>query len=1324
MKRKLWFLSLVVLGILLYPKDTYAFSQANYEYKSLCGNFEVAGMHTDGVIDPVGCFNTFDEAKNFMRSNGADDLVVFGKVSGKTKILDANMALLDLSVNPTTLTYFYTNSNLTGSSYTYMDTGSLYGGVDGALLDSSYSSAKGVYTAKVKIGNFTGWISQEAYEVVPVTWVKSSSSYTVTNESIKHNYVNKIQETFTGSKGSIIGPKPDMLSPGTYYSYDGKYFYTDRTTMIKDYKNGNYNNAVNKDNEYYNYYMYLSNHTRTSYSSQNIDEYIRNNMGISQDVYGNASNGSNSRLYGKGVFYYYAQEKYGVNAILSLSLSRNETSHGRSNLAINKNNGFGLNAVDTSPTESANWYASYASSILGYASKWITYGYAHPRDWRYFGPQFGDKWIGMNVKYASDTYWSEKMAAQYYSLDKAKGLQDYNFYQLGVVTRQVNAMSDASNSSKFVYSYPEAEDAVVIIGEKQGEAVEGNTTWYKVVSDLNIDSNFNEITSGDYNWDSYVYIPAAYVKKINQGKNGYISPNEVTEYQDKDYEYDLYVEETTLKPKVAKTIKQTEYYYDSALTVKRDQVLLNDRYVMVYTAAYDKNGVAVSYLVTSDYWYDQKHWVPADSISFVSSDYGKFSVTAAGNQYTWVNSTTQDTKATLISGQYHNSYAPILEETVVDGHTWYKVPVNLSGTTNEFGWTLASAPNVSVEKLHSESVNTPPVIIAENKTIVQGSEFDYRKDVSATDIEDGDLTKEIEVVEETVKIDEPGTYEVTYKVTDKNNQTTTKTITVTVTENKKPVITAEDKEVVQGRKLDELEGVSATDEEDGPVEVKVKDNTVNLEEPGSYTITYEATDSYNQTSEKTITVTVLKDEAPVINAEDKTITQGTKFKPLDGVTAEDKEDGEIKEIEVVTNEVKENKTGEYEVTYKVVDSFNNETKKTITVTVVENQKPVINAKDKTIYLNEKFDPLEDVTAIDPEDGKIKDIDVIENNVKIEEIGEYKVIYQVEDSFGNVVTKEITVTVEEKKLEEREGLYYFDSLKEVKNKLQIKGYHAIKGIDHTLEEEISFYLVLKNLTTEEEFTQELNRITDKEEITRPVFSSDGKDYTYSWYKGNVDIDELPDGDYELYIVTESHDYYARTRINNKVLKDQVAEFTSEKTLTTRNDYRNPEMPLQFVIRSKKIADKTANSVYNQYTQYRTFAIEDNKLHIKGTAYSIGMNLAESEKVNRQIIFENQENYKTYSYDLGSITDGMYKVGATLNDGLDKTRAWFDSTIEISNIPKGTYTIYIATESNVSDYSELTELLSRNLDDVVLNIDGKTYSFTIDTNERYRIEMNVE
>ena len=1323
MKKKLLLLSLLILGIICYPKDTKAFSSSNYENRSLCGAFEVSSLKSDGSITKLSCFNTFNEAKNYMKSNGGDDLVVFTKVSGKTKIVDANLALVDLSVNPTTLTLFYTNSNLTGFRYTYMDTGSLYGGVDGAFIESTYN-ANGNYVAKVKIGNFTGWISWEAYEIVPLSWVKSSSSYTVTNESIKHNYVNKIQETYSGSRGSTIGPKPEMLSTGTYYSYDGKYFYKDQKTMLKDYKNGNYNNAVNKNNAYYNYYMYLSNHTRTNYSSQNIDEYIRDNMGITQDVYGNASNGSNSRLYGQGTFFYYAQEKYGVNAILSLSLSRNETSHGRSKPAVLKNNGFGLDAVDSSPTESANWYASFSSSILGYASKWLTYGYLHPSDWRYFGPQFGDKWIGMNVNYASDTYWSEKMAAQYYALDKAKGLQDYNFYQLGVTTSQIQARSDASTNAKVVYTYPEAEDAVVIIGEKEGTVVNGDATWYKVVSDLNIDSNFNEITSGDYNWDSYVYVPASYIKKINTGKNGYISPNDVTKYQNKDYEYDLYVEDTVLKPKVAKSTKDTSFYYDSALTAKKAQTLKSNRYVMVYTAAYDKNGNAVSYLVTSDYWYDQKEWVPADAITFVDSDYGKFSVTASGNHYTWVNSIPEDTESTKISGHFHNSYAPIVEVKVVSGQTWYKVPVDISGTTNQFGWTLASAPNVSVERLHSKVENRAPVITAENKTIVQGTEFDYKEGVSATDNEDGSLTDKIEVVEKTVQIDVVGTCEVTYKVTDSANATTTKTITVTVTENKKPVITASDKEIIQYRELDELDGVSATDEEDGKLTVKVKNSTVNVNEPGTYEITYEATDTYKQRVEKTITVTVVKDEAPVINATDLTITQGTKFNPLEKVTAEDKEEGEIKEIEVVKNEVNEKEIGNYEVTYKAVDSYKNETEKTITVTVVENQVPIINATDQTIYLEEEFNPLEGVTAIDPEDGEIKNIEVIENTVKTSEVGEYKVIYQVKDTFGNVVTKEIKVTVAEKVLEEKEGNFYFDYLKVVNDKLQIKGYHAIKGIDHTLDTDITFYLVLKDLTTEEEYRQDLTRITDKEEITRPVYSTDGKDYTYSWFKGNIDIDSLPDGDYELYIVTESNDYYAKTKINNKVLKEQVAEYTSKKTLTTRNDYRNPDMPLQFVIRTEKIADKTADSVYNQYTQYRTFAIEDDMLHLKGTAYSIGMDLKTSQNVKRQIIFENQENYKTYRYDLGSITNGMYTVGSSLQDGLDKTRAWFDQTIDITNIPKGTYTIYIATQSNVNDYSELTELLSRSLKDVVLKTEENTYTFTIDSTERYRIEMNVE
>lgn len=1319
MKKKILLLALFAFCIIIFPKETYAFSSENYKNKSLCGNYEVAGMHSDGVIDPVACLNTFEEAQAWMKKNGADDLVVFGKVAGKTKILDANLALVDLSVNPETLTYFYTDKEKT-SSYTYMDTGSLYGGVDGALISASYSNAHGRFVIKVKIGNFTGWILDTTYEIVPLTWVKSSSSYTVTNENIKHNYVNKIQETYSGSRGSIIGPKPDMLSPGTYYSYDGKYFYKDRKNMLKDYKNGNYNNAVNKNNEYYNYYMYLSNHTRTSYSSQNIDEYIRNNMGYKMDAYGNKAESGASRLYGKGQFYYYAQEKYGVNALLALSLSRNETGNGTSNLAVNKNNGFGLNAVDSNPYGSASQYVTYAHSILGYASDWITYGYAHPRDWRYFGPQFGDKWIGMNVKYASDTYWSEKMASHYYAFDKAKGLQDYNFYQLGVLTKgAVWARSDAKNSAKGIYQYPEAEDGVVIVGEKQGDSVEGNTTWYEVVSDLNIDNNYNEITSGDYNWDKTVYVPAAYIKKINKGKNGYISPNEVTAYQDRDYEYDLYAEETTYKPKVGKSTKDTEFYYDSSLTSKKSQKLVNNHYVMVYAAAKDKNGVIVSYLVTSDYKFDQKHWVSADSINLVTSSYGKFSVTASGNQYTWVNSTTEDTKATLIGGQYHNSYAPILEEKNVNGQLWYKVPVDISGTTNEFGWTLASAPNVYVEKLNVKAENTAPVIVAEDRSIVQGTKFNYKEGVTATDNEDGPLTDKIEVVEETVKADVVGTYKVTYKVTDKNNTTTTKTITVTVTENKKPVITVEDKEVIQYRKLDELDGVTATDEEDGKVEVKVKNSTVKLDTPGDYEITYQATDTYNQTTEKTIKVTVIKDEAPVINAEDKTITQGTTFEPLKDVTAEDKEEGKIEKIEVVKNDVKEKEIGEYEVTYKAVDSYKNETTKTITVTVVENQKPVINAEDKTIYLNEDFDELDGVTAEDPEDGKIEKIEVIQNNVKTDEVGKYKVIYRVKDTFGNVVEKEITVTVEEKKLEEKSGEFYLESLEwdNDDKRFTVSGYLIIYDINNENKE---YEVVFKDKNSDKEYTVKVNSWT--KDTPYDLGEENGNSYNESWFKGNLDMKNIPNGDYELYMRAISNQYYTEQLFDNVFNIDidkRGEDNTHGYNFKVLQKYKTKGIELN--IRDELYTTSTSPTYRNMINDFDTIQFKDNKLYILAYSYNYNGTYDKKENVKRTLILENQENYKQEYTDLGS-TKGPFEI--SVQDKKSKTYVWYEKEVNLENLKKGTYTLLVYTKtSDAEDYGELTDSFG-SFKTQEIKIGEKVYRISINKDRENRIELTVE
>ena len=140
-KKKLLIIALLSFAFLSY-KNVYAFDSNNYKNKELCGTYEVAGFHSDGVIDPVSCHNTFEEAVTSMKNNGAKDLAILNKVGNEVKILDANVGLLDLSVNPEQLTYFYTNKETT-SSYTYMDTGSLYGGVDGALLEGGWSNTHG-----------------------------------------------------------------------------------------------------------------------------------------------------------------------------------------------------------------------------------------------------------------------------------------------------------------------------------------------------------------------------------------------------------------------------------------------------------------------------------------------------------------------------------------------------------------------------------------------------------------------------------------------------------------------------------------------------------------------------------------------------------------------------------------------------------------------------------------------------------------------------------------------------------------------------------------------------------------------------------------------------------------------------------------------------------------------------------------------------------------------------------------------------------------------------------------------------------------------------
>lgn len=85
------------------------------------------------------------------------------------------------------------------------------------------------------------------------------------------------------------------------------------------------------------------------------------------------------------------------------------------------------------------------------------------------------------------------------------------------------------------------------------------------------------------------------------------------------------------------------------------------------------------------------------------------------------------------------------------------------------------------------TINHLPTISASDKTITVGDKFDPKKDVTASDIEDGDLTDKIEIVENTLDASKAGSYYITYKVTDTKSAYTLKRIIITVKDKEVPV---------------------------------------------------------------------------------------------------------------------------------------------------------------------------------------------------------------------------------------------------------------------------------------------------------------------------------------------------------------------------------------------------------------------------------------------------------------------------------------------------------------------------------------------------------
>ena len=226
-------------------------------------------------------------------------------------------------------------------------------------------------------------------------------------------YVNASQVTAIDSNDTFI---PDYVSDGKYVYHR----YSPYTKVMVAYHNAN----MQVGKSYYsadgiNFGTFKLNHpfqfsnlkSRTNYTAADINR-LYSLMGA-----------NDSKLAGKGATFKAAEQRYGVNALYLVAHSALESAWGRSKIARDKNNFFGISAYDDTPYTSATKFDDVDSGIMG-AARWINSKYLHNSGYPANGAYLGNKAGGMNVNYATAPYWGESIASIMFSANEKLGRKD------------------------------------------------------------------------------------------------------------------------------------------------------------------------------------------------------------------------------------------------------------------------------------------------------------------------------------------------------------------------------------------------------------------------------------------------------------------------------------------------------------------------------------------------------------------------------------------------------------------------------------------------------------------------------------------------------------------------------------------------------------------------------------------------------------------------------------------------------------------------------------------------------------------------------------
>jgi len=348
------------------------------------------------------------------------------------------------------------------------------------------------------------------------------------------------------------------------------------------------------------------------------------------------------------------------------------------------------------------------------------------------------------------------------------------------------------------------------------------------------------------------------------------------------------------------------------------------------------------------------------------------------------------------------------------------ISVSVTGTVDtskigSYGLAYTATDSENNKSMVIRTVNvldmTPPVITLKgDNPFIQYEDTTYTE--AGADAQD-DLDGTVGVViSGALDQTTPGTYILTYTATDVAGNEASRTRIITVLDTTAPVITlAGENPYTQNDDTAYIEpGYSATDNSGETITVIVS-GAVNASIPGSYTLTYTATDSADNTSATMRTINIKDITPPVIallGAENINVPFNTPYEDAGAVAI----DNSVEIITVnVRGAVNTSIMGRYELTYTAIDSTGNKSTAIRIVNVLDITPPVINLNgSNAITIIQGRGYSDPVTAIDNVDGMVSV--TITGNIDVNIIGTYTQNYTAIDVAGNRATASRTVIVRE------------------------------------------------------------------------------------------------------------------------------------------------------------------------------------------------------------------------------------------------------------------------------------------------------------------------